>query len=665
MVGLPVIQRLDVDNYGLYPGPEGGTPGLHVEFMPGLTLVLGANGLGKTTLVTLLFRMLTGPFDIPKVSDGEALGNKSPESAEIPRPERRIFAARVVDKAAEALAGLTYTLGTRHIEVTRQVHSLELQSLIVNGVEQESTEERYQDVVQEAAGLAFYGDWILILRHLVFYFEDRRALVWDPVAQSQLLRLLFLNIEESREWSDRERDIFKLDSSVRNLGYMLRKEEKRLATVEASRRPEPELRQQLALLQSVQEEDQERLATLNDQLMLLINDRQRVRVNSLRAEQVQESTMRKVERLQLETIAAAFPGATEAGRYIVGHLLAEDQCITCGTEVPELAESLRERVQHLLCPICGSDGLDVTEGRPTSAAEIAEATERARAASIESAALSGERGDAEAAYSVALAEVTSLTAMIDRRAAEIRDILSRLPPSEHDIHGQVSDLTRMRSRLEVEKHDLTSMRDNFQEFIADVRGRIEQRRDSIKEAFDRFAKGFLVEDCELKWLPKARRIGQSGEQIEMPSFEVDLTGAGFLSPARRSGPEQVSESQREFIDISFRMALMEVAGQAGGTLVIDAPESSLDAVFVTRAADVLTRFSTTHENNRLVVTSNLIDGDLIPKLLGKSGITSSSDPRVVDLLSIAAPTRATRDLDSEYQEIRQRLFSRAAREART
>lgn len=663
MVGLPVIQRLDIDNYGLYPGPESGAPGLHVEFMSGLTLILGANGLGKTTLVTLLFRMLTGPFDIPKVGDGEAIGNKSSESAPITRPERRMFAERVVDKAANAQATLTYVLGYRHIEVARQVQSLDLHSLIVDGVEQESSEERYQEIVREAAGLASYGDWILVLRHLVFYFEDRRALVWDPAAQSQLLRLLFLTIEESREWSNREREILKLDSSVRNLGYMVRKEEKRLATVEASRQPEPELRQQLALLQSVQDEDQERLATLNDQLMLLINDRQRVRVNSLRAEQVQESAMRQVERLQLETIAAAFPNATEAARYIVGHLLAEDQCITCGTEVPELARSLRERVQELLCPVCGSDGFDITEGRTSPSAAIAEATERARAASTESAAFSAQRLEAEAAYSAALAEVSSLTAVIDRRAAEMRDLLLRLPPSDPDIHGQVSDLTRMRSRLEVEKHDLASMRDVFQDFIADVKSRIEQRRNAIKEAFDRFAGGFLVEDCELKWLPKPRRIGQSGEQIEMPSFEVDLTSAGFLSPARRSGPEQVSESQREFIDISFRMALMEVAGQAGGTLVIDAPESSLDAVFVTRAADVLTRFSTTHENNRLVITSNLIDGDLIPKLLAKAGITSSNDPRVVDLLSIAAPTRATRDLASEYLEIRRRLFSRAAQAA--
>ena len=43
--------------------------------------------------------------------------------------------------------------------------------------------------------------------------------------------------------------------------------------------------------------------------------------------------------------------------------------------------------------------------------------------------------------------------------------------------------------------------------------------------------------------------------------------------------------------MSFRMALAEVAGVGGvTTLVMDAPESSLDAVFVERAAGVLGAF---------------------------------------------------------------------------
>jgi hypothetical protein len=113
------------------------------------------------------------------------------------------------------------------------------------------------------------------------------------------------------------------------------------------------------------------------------------------------------------------------------------------------------------------------------------------------------------------------------------------------------------------------------------------------------------------------------------------------------------------------MALMSVAGIDGvGSLVIDAPESSLDAVFVRRAAKVLVRFGAPDSGNRLIVTSNLIEGDLIPALIRDAGIRSHADPRIVDLLDLAAPTAATRVLGGEYRRVRKALFERAKEPAR-
>ena len=73
--------------------------------------------------------------------------------------------------------------------------------------------------------------------------------------------------------------------------------------------------------------------------------------------------MRNLERLQLREIEAAFPDATEVGKYIIGQILAEDKCLTCGSDVPEFAHEIRERIGRQQCPICGStidDGRGVT-----------------------------------------------------------------------------------------------------------------------------------------------------------------------------------------------------------------------------------------------------------------------------------------------------------------
>ena len=64
MVHFPILRQLQVDNFDLFPDSDENAPGPRIDFQAGLTLVVGANGLGKTTLVTMIWRRLTGPCDI-------------------------------------------------------------------------------------------------------------------------------------------------------------------------------------------------------------------------------------------------------------------------------------------------------------------------------------------------------------------------------------------------------------------------------------------------------------------------------------------------------------------------------------------------------------------------------------------------------------------------
>jgi hypothetical protein len=107
------------------------------------------------------------------------------------------------------------------------------------------------------------------------------------------------------------------------------------------------------------------------------------------------------------------------------------------------------------------------------------------------------------------------------------------------------------------------------------------------------------------------------------------------------------------------MALMQIAAWGGvGTLTIDAPESSLDAVFTRRAADVLGRFAENH-GNRLVLTSNLVEGQLIPSLIRPGLHQPDRKEPSVDLFKIAAPTAATRELKAEYDAAMEAVLRQA------
>ncbi len=189
----------------------------------------------------------------------------------------------------------------------------------------------------------------------------------------------------------------------------------------------------------------------------------------------------------------------------------------------------------------------------------------------------------------------------------------------------------------------------------------------IKNAFEEAARGFLLEDSGLSWSPIRVPVGQAGlegtEPVEYPAFAVDLSGGDFTNVVRRDGPDQVSESQREFIDLAFRMALIRVAAaNQAGTIVIDAPESSLDAVFIDRAARVLAHFANGNGLNRLLVTSNLAGSELIPALLiAADNNTASRRNRIVDLFMLGVPTRAMLELSRDYDRYRNELYEKISK----
>lgn len=657
MIRLPLFNRLDVEEYGMYPGTLE-EPGLHVDFQPGLTLILGANGLGKTTLVTILYRMCTGPFEISGLASSPTLGFMKTDPTRLQRWDQRVFASRVTDDAVGATASLRFEIGGSSITVTRSLSNLSVVHLEIDGEELQATDDRFQALVVDLSGVSTFGDWLLLLHYLVFYFEDRRALVWDPTAQRQILRLLLLPKDAASNWAERERGTVELDSRVRNLQNTLNREEGVERRSRTKAKQGREVVAELSTHEAALAEELARRDALSEQLPGAEAARQRARLRALTVEQEQDSTRRALERLQLSRIADAFPSHDETGRYLLGRLFSDETCQACGHHVPEFVAAMQQRIAATECVVCGSliseaprrsRGFQAEFSRLTSELErLMTALETARRVRVE----------AEAIYEASREAFNAADEAVIRRRAVVADLVRRLPPDSRTLHRQSAEVSSLRGRLDRLKAELDVLRANFEELVRHDTGTIVKRRAQIIATFNAFAEGFLFESSRLHWAPHKSRVGQTGPLVYFPAFEFEMGGSDFPSPVRRSGPEQVSESQREFVDLAFRMTLMQVAtGTSAGSLIIDAPETSLDAVFSERAATVLVRFADPLANNRVIVTSNLVDGQLIPKMLDEADITSTEDARLVDLLRIATPTTAIREMFTDYKRVRDQLFS--------
>ena len=664
MVSLPILQSLDVWKYGLYPGEDPTDPGMHVLFKPGLTLVLGANGLGKSTLVTMLYRMLTGPSDISTLLRRARLGTGSLEVATLSSNRRRTFSHRVADSATQARARLMFEVNGTQVSVERNLRDLSLRSFSVGNSGLDSGEHRYQEEMARIANVPTFSDWIMLLRYIVFYFEDRRSLVWDHTAQRQLLRILFLEPDAAMRWKSREREILEADTRVRNLQAALFREERALAEQELRSKDSHETKDELEKLSDCQREDGAKLKATESTLGELEANLENSRLRYLRLEQDRESQYRELEMAKLLAVSARLPQYSESARYILTQLLTESECLVCGNHAPLASAELQQRIDESDCVICGSS-IDAEKAQlPIELAEARVYTEIESFSDLEAELEDARRNLTEARQELqdAVTEVQELRAKITDRSIRINAILVKLPPEESKLLDQQEELAALRGRLSVLKRELTDMRQSFNQVISQATATVAHEALAVKSFFDNYAREFLSEECSLSWSPRREQLGQTGPRFDFPAFDLDLGGSDFSTVLRRRDPDDVSESQREFIDLAFRMSLVRVAERDGvSSLVIDAPESSLDVVFVDRAARVLGRFGRQDGGNRLVVMSNLAAGALIPKLLGEAVGDGDYAERIVDLFEVGVPTAAIRNFEDDYESAKRDLLRQVDR----
>lgn len=643
-VHFPIFEQLDITDYGLYPGrPDG--PGLHLTFLPGLTLVVGTNGLGKTTLITMLYRMLAGGFELGRDTlQATELGGAGLEVSRLKPKPRGLFADRVNDRAKDARATLRVRLGDVRLTIERRLDNLGLVSFVRDEEALSNDESNYQAEILRLAGLASFGDWLIFLRQMVFYFEDRRSLVWDASAQRQMFRILFLPPETANALYLEEREFLRKDSELRNLSAALFRLQQRIAQDDVANEGSADLRARIDSLRNALESDVRRKAEMVDRHDSLDELRRDLRRDLLQAEDLAGRLEEQIEDARLRLVYSKFPDGSATSKYLLALFMSEGRCAVCERENPALAETLTQRVEQVACVLCGVPAAVTEDMSPTpiDRARLGNLrreleVQRQRITSVEVALR-----DAATKHRQVSTHLVHLTGEIDARGQQLEDLIALLPADDEVQMRAKEDLSVLKEKIGDDKRALEDLGNKLSIATQQLNDRVQALAENIKSAFSRYAADFLFESVALKWSPQMRRIGQL-HKFETASFELDMSGADFADVQRRAGPEAVSESQREFIDLAFRMALIEVAGQGGpGSLVIDAPESSLDAVFVERAADVLTRFGRPGSENRLLIASNIIDGRLLPDLIRRGIPADEQNQRLVNLLELAVPTAAVK-----------------------
>ena len=201
---------------------------------------------------------------------------------------------------------------------------------------------------------------------------------------------------------------------------------------------------------------------------------------------------------------------------------------------------------------------------------------------------------------------------------------------------------------EIEK--LEKEKDSFQEkskqetakaeqFSVEIDHQITLNTSKFSALFSSFAESFLGVKCSLTF---DTLKGQSRRFYPVIDGRI------------RMHEEELSESQRFFIDHSFRMSILSFFYTTPTFYIVETPDSSLDISYEKNAADVFLHFL--QQPNSLIITSNLNNSTFINHIVDNNeGITVS----IVGLLEIAKQSviqNTSETLLRIYKEIKNKII---------
>ncbi|MDP4540340.1 hypothetical protein Q9K01_11945 [Qipengyuania sp. DY56-A-20] len=666
MIRLPVLKHLTISDYGLFPGqPEGS--GLDHEFQSGLTLIAGINGLGKTTILTSILRALTGPVDVTGEGAPHALGVSVPENPVALRPKQiAFFAQRVADGAQAALVVLSATFGDQSLRVTRRLADLSLVECVIDGVAlplagaRAEREASFQTALTELMGLGSFIDVLLIMHHVLLFHEDRPGALWDQNAQRQVLRALFLEKDDATRVAQLERLVQSADSQARNIQTRITATERDLREARKREAGSEGVIAQLEAEQKLLDAELVEAARLDSVLADLETERQTVRLEHEKAKHEREEATGAVERLKYTALLNLYPTMDDAARLVVARIMTQAKCLVCDADAEEKRKELEALVEGGCCPACGAEPEKQERIIPQhkfEQAKLDQARRQAELARKEEEAKAARLRVIADTYVQTIAKVGDLRRSIADRKARDQRLRASLPRSTTSDQFEKALVTLRGQQLE--------WRTKLGEHLLELRTLLSEKEElvtsrsaELMESFVELTNALLAEKACLVQVtaePRYTQAGRAEDRLRVPAFQADMAAANRPGLVRRIDPSDVSESQRELIDLAFRLSLVRVATQgAPSTFIMETPEASLDGLAMERVGAALAKFAQSSDN-RLIVTSNLSNAGLITSLFNGPAKDDAEvvarRGRLINLLQLAAPNRALDRDRAKYEQL--------------
>jgi DNA repair exonuclease SbcCD ATPase subunit len=599
---FPQIKKVALRSFSLFTG----NPDAEFECSDGVTCLIGANGIGKSTLLTAINYCLTGIVSDP------SRGFKSMEEyyRHSLNFSEGFFRGRISESESDEadiyisfdICGYNYTIcrGFFEPDELRELTVVQISDgdIIVDDSDYTRRErhQKYTEILTEHIGLTSFSEYVF-LHHFVFTFDERRLLLfWDRKILERVIYITFgLDPNMAKQVDDINRSYEAEDSKVRNRQWDATKTTKRIQELRSKN-------QHLSADQKTYDELAAEFERLTNDYKVQVESFELV-TKQLRDANLKLATLSANESALREEYAQMFDkGFRQAlplsqHPYFI-HGINSCSCRLCGAIGENVAKAIKAKLDISQCPLCDStinkviDNEDSFSRLKTIDIEITKIKQNIDGVLKEIARLGREESEAKA--------------MMEKTGAQL---------NAYEKENEATMLL-MKKNLSSDKNDdvlLSSYNDQLQKILEEKHA-AEQLRGQLREKLILMQRELQKQYIEVEkdFVPAFTELAHLflGMDLHVHMEKIDLSGLNLVVEVRgskRRSVHNLSESQRFFLDIALRMAIIKFI--SNGSLFLDTPEGSLDIAYEKRAGDMLARFVT--NGHHVVMTANLNSSNLL------------------------------------------------------
>jgi len=577
-VHLPVIRRLRVINFPMYPGPA--NQGIDLEFGDGVAVIAGINGIGKTTLLNLLMRMILGASSPSKTATRD-LGRVSKRTLVQARafPYFSERAANELDD--DAVATLTFEIAGKTIVVSRSLKNLQIRKLTIARKNiDDLTNAGFLARLADLAGVASAYDFHILVRYVQFFTEERLPLLWSSSSQFELFKMLFVDYRLSGNLNKLFAEIQAVDSEYRNrtFQYNNRKDQLEASLADAGSgvsAPTAEDFLKATEAHELAEREWKQVLALNQGL---VSKRQQLEEELDEAQLALDAELHAFSHADATYISQALPSLDDKLQFLMQGLGSNLGCFVCGKRGKKELHAIGKKLRSNHCFVCDAQNAFKTSNVvPIAAVSIRkmERTIEALRSAIakyqeDLSSLDVETGPGIARLRLATATrneaVRQLAFIQAQMAAELpQDVISQLAIEKTELDA-----------LDEKRKDLA---DDYKAGVLLVTTAMDDFQLAIGQKLAHYAEAFLHEKVKVSFTRNSPfKLATGAGSVNIPTFRVAMTSSTHVAVRERRSATSVSESQKEFLDLAFRMTLLDVlAGDEATMLVMETPEASLES----------------------------------------------------------------------------------------